>query len=334
MKSPSKKVTIREIANEAKVSITTVSYVLNNRGSIGEEVRKRVFDTAKKLGYSQNRAARAMKTGKSQIIGLVVPNMENPFFARLSKAVFNAAQDQGYLVFLAGTEGHVKQQDKAIKQMAQQGVDGMIVFPVNESVGLKSEKIGCPVVSLDRNIPQIDLIQAQYYEGGRMLAEHLLELGHKKVGLVNGPTDVSSSRNRIQGFIETMGKKARVAWETENPYTHELTEKTRNLIKSRKVTAIVCGNDQIAIGALSYCQHLSLKVPGDVSIVGFDDIEFARMIRPKLTTVGMPTAEMGTEAVRRIVELIEAPPENSKRIEVSLPVELIVRESTAPPKAG
>ena len=155
-----RRITVHDVANEAGVSIATVSYTLNDSGSISDEIRKKVRKAAKKLGYSRNRAARAMKIGRSDIIGLVIPNIENPFFATLAQSVLLECQRQNYQVFLVDTEGSHETEAKAIQGLVQQGVDGVIVFPIDDSNFSDGLSADVPVVVLDRDSADRDLVQA------------------------------------------------------------------------------------------------------------------------------------------------------------------------------
>ena len=324
------RVTVHDVASDAGVSIATVSYVLNDSGSISDEVRKKVRKSAARLGYRQNRAARAMKMGRTEIIGLVIPNIENPFFATLAKSVLLECRQQGYQVFLVDTEGSHETELKAMQGLAQQGVDGIVVFPIDDSQLTRRRTPDIPIVVLDRDSPEFDLVQAEYREGGRLLAEHLLELGHTRFGLLDGPQDVTSARQRSEGFIEAVGKRGSIAWRLEHPFALELDSRAAKRLADPAVTAIVCGNDLIAMGAIGELRRRSVDVPGVVSIAGFDDIPFASIVNPGLTTVRMPIAQMGVEAVGLLARRLRSGSDEKTRSRIVLDVELIVRESTGP----
>lgn len=321
--------TVHDVANAAGVSIATVSYVLNNRGSVSDDVRKKVRKAATKLGYQRNRAARAMKMGRSSIIGLVIPNIENPFFATLAQAVLQECQRKDYQVFLVDTEGSHESETKAIEGLVSQGVDGIIVFPIDDSVLRSVSKAELPVVVLDRDTPELDLVQAEYREGGRLLAEHLQLLGHKRFGLLDGPQFVTSARERSEGFVDALGKGTKVVWREDHPFEMTLTESAKKLLSKDNVTAIFCGNDLIALAAIAFLRSIGISTPADVSVVGFDDIRFAEMMSPALTTVRMPVANMGVEAVNLLVRRLQQAEPSTSRNRIVLDVEMVVRESTA-----
>ena len=329
-RSVRRRATVRDVAEHANVSVTTVSYTLNNRGSIGEETRQRVLKAAKKLGYQQNRAARAMKTGRSNILGLVFPNIVNPFFASLAQSVLLEAQRQGYQVFLVDTEGSYDSEKRAVQNLMQQGVDGIVVFPVDDSDDFLSGAAEVPIVVLDRNVANVDLVQAEYYAGGRMIADYLQELGHRRFGMLDGPQIVASARTRSKGFVDSLKKGAKLAWRLEQPYEMSLTQKALDRLDT-SVSAIVCGNDLIAIATILALRSRGIAVPESVSVVGFDDILFASKVSPTLTTIRMPANEMGIEAVNLLKRRLDDPGMSTARNRVLLDVELIERASTAPP---
>ena len=324
------RVTVHDVAKEAGVSIATVSYVLNNSGSISDVVRKKVRRIAKKLGYRQNRAARAMKMGRSDIIGLVIPNIENPFFATLAKSILLESQRHGFQVFLIDTEGSHETEQKAIQGLVQQGVDGIIVFPIDDSDLEGNKEVDVPIVVLDRESLNTDLVQAEYAEGGRILAEHLLGLGHVKFGLLEGPQVANSARERSEGFIDTLGKRGEIVWRQEHLFTLSLSDKAKQRLKKRDVTAIICGNDLIAMGVIQYLQEQGVSIPESVSIVGFDDIPFSKTISPALTTIRMPITQMGIEAVNLLTKRLRSSDQTGPRSRIVLGVELIERASTGP----
>lgn len=328
-RGPVKRVTVRDVAERAKVSVTTVSYVLNNRGSIGEETRQRVLKAAKKLGYQQNRAAQAMKTGRSNILGLVFPNIVNPFFASLAQSVLLEAQRKGYQVFLVDTEGSYDNEKRAVQNLMQQGVDGIVVFPVDDSDDFLSGAADVPVVVLDRNVQGVDLVQAEYYAGGQLIADYLQKLGHERFGMLDGPQIVASARARSKGFIDGLKKGTQLAWRLEQPYEMSLTQEALDKLDP-SITAIVCGNDLIAIATILALRSRGIAVPEQVSVVGFDDILFAGKISPTLTTIRMPAAEMGIEAVNLLKRRLDDPNMSSARNRILLNVELVERASTGP----
>lgn len=324
----SNKVTVHDVAKEAGVSIATVSYVLNNRGSISAEVRKKVRKAAENLGYRQNRAARAMKIGRSDIIGLVIPNIENPFFATLIQSVLLECQKRDFQVFLVDTEGSHETEKKAIQRLIQQGVDGIVVFPIDDSGLDEFNRSEIPFVVLDRENRDLDVVQAEYSDAGRMLAEHLLDLGHKKFGMIDGSQEISSSRQRSNGFHDAVTSSGKVLWRLEHPFTMSLDPEAKKLLRKNNVTAISCGTDLIAIGVIRFLQESGIDVPGDVSVVGFGDMPFSQVVSPALTTIQMPISRMGIEAVELLLARISSENTSKPRSRVVFGVDLVERAST------
>lgn len=331
-KLKSQRVTLREIADAAGVSIATVSYVLNGRGAISADTRQRIRKVIKKLGYRQNQAARAMKTGRTAIIGLVFPNIENPFFSSLARSILNEAEANGYQTFLVDTEGSHDRERKVVAGLLEHGVDGIVWFPVDDHDTLAGAGVDVPVVVLDRELSGQDLVQAEYYAGGKAAADYLTGLGHRRFGLIEGPQDVGNARERSRGFVDALGDEAMLAWRTEHAYSMHLSDEACGRLLARDATAVACGNDLIAIGVLSTLESAGVSVPDDVSVVGFDDISFASMISPALTTVRMPFKEMGRQAVRLLLRRLGDEKEGPRR-RITLGVELVERSSTAAPKA-
>lgn len=320
------KITLKDVAREAGVSLATASYALNGKKEVGEGTRVHVVEVARKLGYKANLAARAMKTGRTSTIGLVIPNITNPLFAKLAQSVTSAAEDHGQAVLLVDTEGSKEAEADGLSHLVNHGADGLIWFPVNDESPVSSTRLTVPVVVLDRTLPEFDLVQAEYREGGRLVGRHLLEQGHKRIGFIDGPQDVANSRERSAGVREVLSGTAEIAWTVEHPYVSTLTDAARACLERRDVTAIVCGNDLIALAAMAAMRDLGISPGEDVALVGFDDIDLCRLVWPTLTSVRLPIAEMGVAAVERLNARIKKPDLLVQR--TILPVSLAVRHSS------
>jgi LacI family transcriptional regulator len=203
----------------------------------------------------------------------------------------------------------------------------LIWFPVNDEGQMRADAIDKPIVVLDRNLPGFDQVHAEYAEGGRLAGEHLVALGHRRIGLLNGPGDVLNSRQRADGVRAALTNSAEICWSLEHPYVPELTAQALELMARKEVTAIACGNDLIALGAMAALRDLGLAPGKDVSVIGFDDIELCRLVWPRLSSVRLPIAEMGAAAVERLMARIKRPDLAAQK--VLLGVSLSVRESTA-----
>jgi LacI family transcriptional regulator len=323
------KVTLKDVARAAGVSLATASYALNGKPEVGEGTRAHVAEIARKLGYQANLAARSMKTGRSGVIGLVIPNITNPVFAKLAQSVTSAAEDHGQAVLLVDSEGSKEAETDALHHLVRHGADGLIWFPVNDETTVTPKTFSVPVVVLDRNVAGFDLVEAEYADGGRLIAEHLLEQGHQRIGLVDGPADVENSRARSQGLRSALADKAEIVWAINHPYVPMLTSSARDLIAKKEVSAIVCGNDLIALGVMAALRALGVTPGEQIAVVGFDDIDLCELVWPPLSSIRLPIAEMGLAAVERLNARIRKPELIVQR--TVLPVSLIARASSLKP---
>jgi len=324
-KKPSKRVTLKDVAKAANVSLASASYAMNNTGSLGEERRQHILKVAKRLGYRQNMSARATRTGKTGTIGFLVPDMTNPFFPSLAQAVFQRARHNGYSVFLAGTEGDPKQETESFRALVDRGVDGVVWFPINDKSDVGDISSEIPTVVIDRTIPGLECIQADYAQGGREAIRHLQSLGHTRIGIVTGPMDVQSMRDRCLSAQEQIEKIGEVTFVENNAFSTDLEPAVVKALESRKATAIFAGADLIAIGLLAHARRIGLDVPTELSIVGFDDIPWASLSSPSLTTIEMPVDLMAFEAVDTLIRKIEDENDGPKR--VIFETSLVARES-------
>ncbi len=324
--------TLRDIAKLTGVSAATVSYVLNGKGSVGANVQKRVRETAKQLGYRANHVAKATRTGQTLSMGLILPDLKNPFFPQLAQTVQGAARRAGYAVFLVDSEGSVEVEQESAEDLIRRGVEGIIWCPATERDSLAEYRDDVPIVVVDRPLPNYDTISSDYHAGGGLLAEHLLSYGHKRIGMVVGPQSLSSARQRRDGFVEHLGGQAVVAWEVENPFSIDLSEQTHRHLRELDVTAIVCGNDFIAIGVIRALHELGCRVPQDVSVVGFDDIPWAAFSIPALTTVRQPFSALGREAAALLIRRIMG--DESPLATLALDMRLVPRGSLRTAETG
>lgn len=322
-----KRVTLKDVAKAAGVSLASASYAVNKTGSLGEDTRAHVLNIAEELGYRQNLSARATRTGRTGAIGFVVPDMTNPFFPSLAQSVVQRARQNGYSVFVTDSEGDPDQEMEVIRQLIGRGVDGIVWFPVNDDNSLAKINADLPIIVIDRTVSGFECIQADYSDGGRLAAEHLVNLGHRSIGVVAGPLDVKSMRDRCQSAEGVIKSRANLAFTVENAFAAELEKSVADAIVSKSATAVFCGSDLIAIGVLRVARAAGLTIPGDLSIVGFDDIPWAEYCTPTLTTIEMPVDEMAAEAVDALLRKIDGESDSNRRVVFN--VNLIVRESTA-----
>lgn len=324
-----KRVTLKEVAKAADVSLASASYAINGTGSLGDVVRAHILKVAEGLGYRRNLSARAVRTGKTGAIGLVVPDFTNPFFTHLAQSVMRAARLAGYCVFVTDTEESENLEREAFKRMIDRGVDGIVWFPIRDVNTVEAQTRLVPTVLIDRSIRGLESVQADYVRGGQLAAEHLIGLGHRKIGVVAGPLDITSQKQRIAGASATIKTQANLVFSVSNAFSMDLDPQVTKAIAGGKATAVFAGTDLIALGVIRYALSLGLRVPEDLSVIGFGDMPWAQMTAVPLTTIEMPIDDMAQEAVDTLMRHIDgregsAPP--------AFATHLIRRASTASPR--
>lgn len=328
--SKNRKVTLHDVAKEAEVSVATVSNVLNGTGSVGDVARKRVNQAVSSLNYRPNQSAKAMKTGKTKTLGLVLPDLTNPFFPELAQSVERHAREHGYCVLLIDSQGDTDAEKEGVRQLFQHGADGIVWCPITSNDILAELAPGTPAVVIDRPIPNYDAVSSDYTSGEKMLAEYAIEQGHKRIGIACGPQSLESAKKRKQSFLNSINGKANVIWVAENEYSMTLNEDVKKRALNNDVSLIVAGNDLIAISLMALLQESGLNVPDDISVVGFDDIPWCSIVSPKLTSIRQPIAKMGTQAIDTLLTRIEEPSTPQRRIvlDVSLSIRSSVKNNT------
>ena len=327
--APRRRATLKDVAKAAGVSLASASYAVNRTGSLGEETRAHILKVARELGYRQNLAARATRTGKTGTIGFVVPDMANPFFPSLAQAIVQRARQNGFSVFMTDTEGDPQQETEAFRALVDRGVDGVVWFPINDDSEVGAASTEVPTVVIDRTIAGLECVQAEYDEGGRRAVRHLLGLGHRKIGVVTGPMDVRSMRDRCEAALDEISKAGEVAFCVSNAFSAELEPEVARSIEEGGATAIFVAADLIALGVLRQARAAGIRVPEDLSVVGFDDIPWAAHSNPALTTIELPVDEMATEAVDALLRRIDGQVAGAKRVVFG--ISLLERDSAAAP---
>jgi LacI family transcriptional regulator len=290
--------TIKDLAARVGVSVATVSNVLNGKPNVGAAVRDKVLRAVQELGYRPHRAAQAMRTGRTRAIGLVLPDLTNPFFPQLAQAVESTARHLGLLVCLIDSQGGTEGESDGLMLLSQHGVDGVIWCPVGPHMPAPLRDLDRPVVLIDRPKPGFAAVHSNYLQGGQLLARYALQQGHTRVGLLSGPSTLESAQQRRNGFVRAYPKRIRIAWEVRVGFDGILTREARAaLLRRQRATLIVAGNDLIAINAMHFLAEHGINVPGEVSVAGFDDIGWAKVVSPRLTTIAQPLAAIGARAV-------------------------------------
>jgi LacI family transcriptional regulator len=336
------KMTIKDIAKKAGVSIATVSYVINKSRTVSPELTKRVLAAIEEIGYYPDINARSLKSKRTSTIGLIVPDNSNPFFAEIAKGVEDAGFDAGFSVLLCNSNAMLEREQAYIDLLLSKRVDGVIFAPTSLSINpiQRLVDLGIPVAVFYREAGELDVdsIRIDNLEGGYRATRHLIELGHKQVACIRPLSTETPSGQRVEGFKRAMD-------EAGLSYSSILMPQGNNRIKGgeaaarellnsgKKFSAIFSTNDAMAIGAMRALRDAGLRIPEDVSVIGFDDIILARYSEPPLTTISQPKQEAGALAVQRIVERIELKHTDGAR-EFILETELIERCSTTPCRSG
>jgi LacI family transcriptional regulator len=336
--------TISDVADRAQVHRSTVARALNpaSSGLLSPGTVTRVQRAARELGYTTNSLARGLRTSRSLIIGVLVPDLTNPLFPPIVRGVQEALLPHGYTALIANTDNDPEREAAHFEALLARQVDGFIVASARENDPIleSAERLGTPIVLVNRSTGhrRFSLVGGDDRNGVRTALGHLAELGHTHIAHLAGPRGVSTAEIRATSFRDAAGALGLRRAETPVVECDAFTEDggasaARRLFASRPdVTAVLAGNDLIALGCLRALAGQGARCPQDVSLVGYNDMRFADAFSPALTTVRVPHAAMGAEAARLLLERITDPQAVVKTI--LLPVELVVRDSTAgPPEA-
>ena len=316
--------TLKDIARAAGVSIATVSNVVNGTKAATPAVRRRVLAAIEGLGYVPNPHAKTLRTGQSRALGLVVPDLTNPFFPALVQAVETTARARGHVLIVMDAGNDAAREAEALALLASYRVAGVIWVPVDDR---PVPDLPYPLITVDRAIAGCDAVVSDHAQGGALIAEHALAQGHRRIALLSGPQQLPSAAARRRGFLEALAGRATVVWEHEVPFSGDLPpDVTRRLVRP-ECSLVVCPNDAVAVAVVRRAREVGLLVPADLAVTGFDDVPWADFVDPALTTVRQPLGALGARAVDMLRERI-ARPERPPRHE-TLPVELVVRRSSA-----
>ncbi|MDO6851434.1 LacI family DNA-binding transcriptional regulator [Priestia megaterium] len=328
------KPTIYDVAKEAGVSISTVSKVLNNTGSIAEKTRKKVRDTMHQLDYQPSVVASVKK--RIQTIGLLIPNIANPFMAEIARGIENHVKKFGFSLMICSTDNNLKNEIEYISILKQKYIDGIII-----ATGLKEDKAikellkaEIPVALLSRDVSSlaVDAVLVDDFLGGYEATEYLISLGHKRIAMITEDINFPTIRARFEGYKQAL-EKAGLPYDESlvslnNTSLDEGKQSTRELLHlSVPPTAIFASTEFLAIGAIQAARELKIKVPQDLSIIGFDDTVLSTICDPPLTTIAQPIHEMSKKVVELLIEEIEDSKETKQRIVLS--PKLVVRASTS-----
>lgn len=331
---------IRAVSKIAGVSVATVSRTLSTPDVVSEETRKKVLAAVKETGYKPNLMARNFRSRKSYSILVLVPDLSNPFFAMVISGIQQAAKARGYSVVLGNTMGDAEVERELAHQLHTNQADGIIQlssrFPLADddcSEGVTPAVINCCECVDDDSMPTVTLDNSG---AAKALTDHLLALGHKRIAVISGPAESPLTAARLDGYRQALtaaGLSFDASLVTEGDYSLASGAAGAGtlLAASNRPTAMVCFNDEMAIGAMHEIRKSGLSVPSDISVTGFDNLSFAAYTDPPLTTISQPTEAFGTEAVAMLFEVMAGRTNEARHL--TLPYELIVRASTSAPKA-
>jgi LacI family transcriptional regulator len=328
---------MRDVAQKAGVSIKTVSRVVNDQGEISEATRQQVLAVIEELGYRPSRLARALVTQQTHTVGLLVGDITNPFFPKVSRGMMDVAQSKGYNTYLCNTDGDTAQELSLLESLADHGVDGIILYPSynsddNLSIFVKHYR---PVVvfNLDFDHPNVSRVIVNNRKGAKLAVDHLVSKGHSAIAMLTGVRDPSLDKvRRIQGFrdaLEANNLPVNEAWlvPSDAPtYDCGYVGAKKLLAEQPQITAIFTYNDLLALGALQAYHESGRCIPDDIAIVGFDDIVWATQSVPPLTTIRIDKYELGRQATTRLFDMLEHP--DTSYPPISIDVELVERGST------
>lgn len=327
--------TLKDVAKLAGVAPSTVSGVLNGTTRVREKTRLRVMQAVKELNYRPNHVARSLRLQGTKTLGLVIPSITNPFYPAIARGVEDVANTYGYSVLLGNTDRTPKKEQKYIETLLDKQVDGLILADSQVSDALILEMAERPriaIVMMNRGIESsnVDEIWVDFRGAAIQMTEHLIEAGHRRIAFIAGPRNVWRSEERLRGYQEALtrhqidlDKSLIIRGEFDHQSGYEAGEE---LLKQKdRFSAIFASNDLMAIGCMTALQDNGVSIPGDISVVGFDDIELAFFVRPKLSTVYQPNYEMGAAAVRMMMERIQG--ERNVKTRQELATRVVTRES-------
>lgn len=322
--------TIKDVAVKAGVSVGTVSRVIAKNASVKTTLKKRVETAIEELKFRPNFAARALRTNQTDAVGLLVPDVTNPFYARIVKCVEHEATKRSRTVMLANSNDDPDLEAMHLSAMIDRSPKGILVAGITATKGLKIETT-IPIISLDRR-SGYPCVAMDDHRGSAMLADYLYDLGHRRIAYISGPRELEVSKTRIDGFAGQLNERSHGLGSIdlvieEGRFDYRSAEEiSRRLLagsEHERPTAIACASDKMAIGALRTAQELGIAVPDALTVVGFDDIDLASLVVPRLTTVRQPVDLIAEIAMQMISGENEIIPEQL------ISGKLIVRASSA-----
>jgi LacI family transcriptional regulator len=334
-------VTISEVARLAQVSVGTVSNVLNNPTAVAPATRTRVLEAIDQTGFVRSKAAHQLRVGKSLTVGIVVLDIVNPFFAEMVRGAEHVLRDKGYVLMVCSSDESTELERQYLRVLEEHRVDGLLITPAEGDLAQLSvlAQRGIPTVLLDCHGEANSLCSATVDDvrGGELAASHLFGLGHKTIAFVNGPTSIRQCADRREGARKALRRARRRSEATLGEITvsalavdHGERAVAAILAATPRPTAVMCANDLLALGVLRGLAEIGISVPDEIAVVGYDDVTFASMLSPALTSVRQPKYELGATAAQLLLE--EALGSEHEHRSVRFEPELIVRASSGGPR--
>ena len=329
--------TIKDVAKMAGVSTTTVSHVINKTRFVAKETEEAVMQAIKSLKYSPSAVARSLKVNTTKSIGMIVTTSESPYFAEIIHAVEDHCYRQGYSLFLCNTQNDPEKIKNHVEMLTKKRVDGLLVMCseyTQHSLDVLSGFSSVPMVVMDWGPnADTDIIEDNSFNGGYIATKHLIDCGHKAIGLIAGEFDKTTARTRYEGFVKAMNEAnlpIHENWIMEGFFEPEDGYECMNkiLVQDNLPTAVFCCNDVMALGAISAITEKGLRVPDDISIIGYDNIHSSRFYAPPLTTIHQSKSRLGAQAVNLLFERIANKDNDShEKHRIAIHPELVLRKS-------
>ncbi|MBN1535496.1 MAG: LacI family DNA-binding transcriptional regulator [Anaerolineales bacterium] len=329
--------TIKDVAQLANVSIATVSHVLNGTRFVSKEVQLRIMNAMETLNYQPSAVARGLRTKKTNTMAIIIPDITNPFFADFTRGFQDVVDQKGFLVLVCNSDRILTREIRFLEMIWQQRVDGVVLNPamvkVEDLSRLVKARISVVLIGSQIDNPDFNVVMIDNVKGGFDATQHLIDLGHRKIGLVCGLLNTTSGGLRYQGYLKALeenGIPFQDDLTAEGPITYEGGYQcTRQLLSKNELpTAVFATSDVMALGAKTAIEDVGLQIPGDISLIGFDDIPEVSRTRPRLSTIAQPKYGMGQEAAIILLEQIENKQTNTRK-RVVMTHKVIARESTA-----
>lgn len=330
-----KRITLKDVADLAGVSTATVSYVINGKKKISPEVEKKVLDTMKLLNYQPDMIAKSLRVQESKLIGLMISDIANPFFASVVRGIEDELSESGYNVLLCNSDSNIEKEQKYLNVLLGKRIDGLIISAAGNSnhYFTKLKNTGVPVVFLNRSpdFSNLDTVTTDNFGGSYQATEHLILHGHRNIGIITGTQSVNTGRERLQGYQQAL-------IDHEIPLNETLIKegnfdvgsgysKMKELMElETPPTAVFVSNNSMSLGVYQYIKEVGLPVPEKVAIISFDDPDWATVVEPQLTAVAQPAYEQGVESARLIMEKVKGINPDRQQV-ITLNPTLIIRKS-------